>query len=133
MTYFSPLCVDHVQLRARGWTRTLIANFLHVPDERETVDHWANFKGKSLYSLERVILAESNVAFKTAYDASIKRRKLSDASLADINDERSRGNEQYRTWLKTVTPEQIRREIVVKKAAGLFYEMRARGYRTPHK
>jgi hypothetical protein len=97
------------------------------------VDHWANFKGKALYYLERVILAESNAAFKTAYDASIKRRKLSDASLADINDERSRGKEQYQIWLKTVTPEQVRRYLVVKKAAAIFDEMRSRGYRTPHK
>ncbi len=108
MTDDSDIYVDHVQLQARGWTRGLVERFLQQPDQWGTVSHWANFKGKAMYYIERVMLAESSADFIAAYDASTKRRKLIASALADINAERRRGNDQYRAWLKTVTPEEER-------------------------
>jgi hypothetical protein len=125
--------VDHFQLQARGWTQSLIKRFLSGPDRWGTVNHWANFKGKALYSVERVMLAEANQDFKAAYDASTRRRRLSDENLALIGSERIKGNEQFLTWLKTLSPEQIRIMLVADQAAEIFQEAIDRGYRTPNK
>lgn len=56
------------------------------------VNHWANFGGKAMYYLERIILVETELGFRNAYDVSTKRRKLSLQSLIDINTERNRGD-----------------------------------------
>lgn len=133
MTEDEIIYVDHVQLHARGWTRGLIERFLNAPDRWGSVNHWANFKGKALYYVERVMLTESQPDFMAAYDASVKRRKLSSEFLAKVVTERMRGNDQYKAWLKTLSPEQVRTMVVAQEAAAIFEEARARGYRTPHK
>jgi hypothetical protein len=101
LNHYCPVCVDHAQLRARGWTPSLIERFLHRYDEWGPVDHWANFRGKPWYHLDRVILAESTLEFQAAYDASTKRRKFSTAALAAVNEVRSRGKDEHDEWLKT--------------------------------
>ena len=133
MTKDEIIYVDHVQLHVRGWTRGLVKRFLKAPDNWATVNHWANFKGKALYCVERVMLTESRLDFMAAYDASIKRRKLSSEFLAEVVAERIRGNDQYKAWLKALTPEQVQTMIVVQEFAAVLEEGRARGYRTPHK
>jgi len=46
------------------------------PDRWETVNYWANFKGKATYFVERVLLAEHSPEFKRAFEASARRRRL---------------------------------------------------------
>lgn len=129
----SHLYLDHVQLKARGWSRNLVKKFLIKPDRWETVDHWANFMGKATYFVERVMQEESRAEFQRAFEASRKRRKLTPEDLTVIETERARVNNSYRKWLKTVTPEDVKTMLIIKKAAAIFEEIRARGYRTPHK
>ncbi len=127
------LYLDHLQLRARGWTRTLVETYLIKPDRWATVNYWANYKGKATYFVERVIQVESRADFRVAFQASIKRRKLTLDELADMETERTRVDDEYRAWLKTVTPEDVRRMLILNEAADVFEEARSRGYRTPHK
>jgi hypothetical protein len=79
---------DSQQLEARGWTQSLVKKFLGEPDWWEKVNHWANFSGKALYKIDRVILAECSESFSKAYAASIKRRKLTPERLALIAESR---------------------------------------------
>lgn len=88
----SHLYLDHVQLKARGWSRNLVKKFLIKPDRWETVDHWANFMGKATYFVERVMQEESRAEFQRAFEASRKRRKLTPEDLTVIETERARVN-----------------------------------------
>lgn len=128
------LYLDHVQLRARGWTRSLVVRFLVHPDRYETVSHWLNYKGKATYFIERIVLAESQVDFQRAFSASVCRRKLTNAEQAEIQRERDLVDDAYREWLKKVTPEDVALMLAASEFAASFFEAaRARGYRTPHK
>ena len=127
------LYLDHVQLRARGWTRTLVETFLVKPDRWATVNFWANYKGKATYFVERVMQVESRSDFRAALQASVNRRKLPAEDLADMEAERSRVDNDYRAWLKALTPEEVRTMLILNDAADVFEEARSRGYRTPHK
>lgn len=124
---------NRAQLFGRGWTRSLIEKYLKEPDEWGTVDHWQNYKGKALYSLERVMQAESNINFAATYTRSVSRRNLSSETVAQIAEKRKNGNDAYRKWLKGIKPEQVRDMILVAEVAAIFNEAIARGYRTPHK
>ena len=126
------LYLDHLQLRARGWTRTLVEKYLVRPDRWDAVNYWANFKGKAKYFVERLIQVESREDFRTAIQASIKRRKLSPEELAEMEAERMRVDNAYRLWLKTLTPEQVRTTLILNEAADVFEEALSRGYRSPH-
>src|SRR5688572_1927020 len=53
-------------LQSRGWTRSLIKRFLGEDDYRESVNHWANFSGKSMFYRERVLAAERCEEFRSA-------------------------------------------------------------------
>ena len=133
MTEDDIIYVDHTQLRARGWTRGLVERFLHAPDRWGSVNHFRNYKGKALYYVEWVMLTESHQDFKAAYDASVKRRKLSSDTLAEIDAALVCGNDQYRVWLTSLSPEQVRTMVFAEEVAAIFEEARVRGYRTPHK
>jgi hypothetical protein len=132
MTYDSDFYLDRKQLHARGWTRTLVERFLISPDRWKTVDYWANYKGKATYFVERVMLQESHLKFRSAFEVSVKRRKLSSEVLSMITAERARVNDEYRKWLMSLTREDIKRMLVFKEIAGIFTRARACGYRTPH-
>ena len=125
--------VDHTQLADRGWTRSLIRKFLNRPDRFGTVNHWKNFYGMALYSIERVLLAEQRSDFIAAFEASVKRRKLSEPALSSIQEARANGNERYRVWLKNLTPLDLRLMVAAEQAAVAIDEARTAGYRTPHK
>ncbi len=133
MTNDEHLYLDHVQLRARGWTRTLVETYLVKPDRWASVNYWANYKGKATYFVERVIQVESRSDFRTALQASLNRRKLPAEDLAEMEAERSRVDNDYRAWLKALTPEEVRTMLILNDAADVFEEARSRGYRTPHK
>ena len=133
MTNDETLYLDHVQLRARGWTRTLVETYLVKPDRWASVNYWANYKGKATYFVERVMQVESRSDFRTALQASVNRRKLPAEDLAEMEVERSRVDNDYRAWLKALTPEEVRTMLILNDAADVFEEARSRGYRTPHK
>ena len=133
MTNDEHLYLDHVQLRARGWTRTLVETYLVKPDRWASVNYWANYKGKATYFVERVMQVESRSDFRAALQASVNRRKLPAEDLADMEAERSRVDNDYRAWLKALTPEEVRTMLILNDAAEVFEEARSRGYRTPHK
>ena len=76
---------------------------------------------------------ESRSDFRAALQASLNRRKLPVEDLADMEAERSRVDDDYRAWLKALTPEEVRTMLILNDAADVFEEARSRGYRTPHK
>lgn len=125
--------LDHAALRARGWTRGLAERFLGSPDRWATVSHWLNYKGKATYFLERVMQVERSDSFKQAYAASLKRRAVPPESASAFQEERARLDAEYRDWLKSLNPEDVRTQLVADAAAAIFEEARAQGYRTPHK
>ena len=133
MLGYDDLYLDRVQLAARGWTRTLTERFLPRPDRWETVNHWQNYKGKATYFIERVIATEQLVVFRSTFAASVTRRRLAPAQVDAMMQERAKGDALYRAWLKTVTPEDVRRMVVLNEAAAAIESARARGFRTPHK
>lgn len=125
--------MDRVQLRARGWTLTLIEQFLVRPDSWAPVNHYRNFTGKATYFVERVMLAEQHVKFQYAFEASRKRRKLSAETLLSIQAERVRGNRELHLWRQTLIPQDLKEIVAFKQIANIFAQARASGYRTPHK
>lgn len=127
------LYLDRVQLAARGWTKALTERFLPNPDRWATVDHWKNYTGKATYFVEKVMAAEQLVEFQSAFAASIARRRLTPAQVDAAAQERARVNALYRAWIKTVSPDDVKRMVAIDAAVAEFESARARGYRTPHK
>ena len=125
------LMVDVYQLRQRGWTEGLIRRFLGEPDDWEPVNHYANFTGKRVYSLQRVEATEADESFDCAFRASVKRRKIK--NKAAFIKERNKTTGLVNDWLQSQTPEQIETARTLEKVASLIEEARKRGYRTPHK
>ncbi len=68
-----------------------------------------------------------------AFEASIKRRKLTAVDVKVIQKERLRVNKLYREWLKTLTPDDIQRMELISDVVAIFEEGRSMGYRMPHK
>ena len=62
------LYLDSNQLALRGWTASLIKRFLGDADLWLPVNHWANWKGKRTFFLERVELAEASVEFRAEFE-----------------------------------------------------------------
>ena len=61
----------------RGWTKTLIDRLLGEEDTRYVVNHWANWSGGKLFSIDRVNLIEQSQTFEKLFLKSAKRRKFS--------------------------------------------------------
>ena len=127
------LFVDLNQLRARGWTNTLIENYLGEPDHWEAVDHWANVRGRATYFAQRVMLAESQAGFKYDFGASVHRRRLTSERLDQILAYRAQWNDKYGSLVENTLAENDPKLALIRKAAALFEDARSRGYRTPHK
>ena len=125
--------LDRIQLSERGWTRTLIERFLPNPDRWATVNHWRNYTGKATYFIERVVAAEQLNEFKKVFEVSIMRRGLTKNDLRSIKRKRSKLDTVYRSWVKTLSPEDIQHMLLVDSMAEEFESARAQGYRTPHK
>jgi hypothetical protein len=68
-----PEYLSAVDLKARGWTRTMIGRFLGEPDTIEPVNHFSNFSGKGMWLRRRVEQAEAGVAFQE-YRGRLRRR-----------------------------------------------------------
>ena len=125
--------LDKFKLENRGWTQTLIKEFLKKPNRWATVSHWANFKGKAEYSIEKVIQIEHSSNFVIKFNKSINRRKLNDDIVLAFMDKRAEQNKQYKVWLSTLNPDDIKRITVTEEISAMFDKARAMGYRTPHK
>ncbi len=127
------LYLDHVQMRARGWTRTLIERFLVRPDRWAPVNHYRNFKGKATYFVERVMTAERHAQFETAFKASVRRRRVPQDELLSIQAERNRVNQEFLVWQQSLTPMEMKEIEAFKQIAAIFSKWRSNGIRTPHK
>ncbi len=127
------LYLDHVQMRARGWTRTLIERFLVRPDQWEAVNHYLNYKGKATYFVERVMTAERHALFETAFKASVRRRRVSQDELLSIQTERDRVNQEFHVWQQSLTPIDMKKIDAFEQIAAIFSKWRSNGIRTPHK
>jgi hypothetical protein len=57
----------NVDLKERGWTRTLRERFLGRVDRRLPVDHWKNWYGKDAYYPRRVELVEITAEWEAAF------------------------------------------------------------------
>jgi hypothetical protein len=92
------LYLDSHQLALRGWTASLIKRFLGDADLWLPVNHWANWKGKRTFFLERVELAEASVEFRAEFERSARRRKLSKKQVAAIEKCRSETAGAVKQW-----------------------------------
>lgn len=129
------ICVhlDVQQLRSRGWTDALIQRFLGAPDARVSVDHWANYSGKRVFFLERVELAEASRDFLTAFDTSVRRRKLSPVAVEGFRSMQRSTAGDLKAWRESRTGDDIRADVAIRKATQVLEEASRRGFRTPHK
>ena len=91
--------LDVLKLKERGWTESLIKKFLKEPDDWESVNHYANFTGKRLYSLGRVLKTESSDEYKKAFLKSARRRGLTEDELKNINKIRTKSEKKYNQML----------------------------------
>jgi hypothetical protein len=107
------LYIDRVELAARGWTMPLIRRFLPTPDRWATVDHWRNCMGKATYFVEKVIATEQLAEFKEKFSKSTLRRRLSRREVNAFMCARARVDGKYRSWIKSVSPDDVRRMVVV--------------------
>ena len=73
---FDDVLVDAEELSIRGWTGDLIRKFLGDEDERAGLSSYAGFRGKRLWKMARVAMAERSEDFCEAFAVSIARRRL---------------------------------------------------------
>jgi len=74
--------LDRTDLKSRGWTESLIQKYLIAHESRVSVNHWANFSGKSVWPRSVVTAVEKSPSFRVDFEDSIRRRKVSDLVLA---------------------------------------------------
>ena len=55
-------------LRARGWSKRMIALLLDRHDTRLPVNHWANYSGAAAYDRSRVFVAEATQDFSVLFN-----------------------------------------------------------------
>ena len=90
--------LEVTELKERGWTDTLIRNFLGMPHAWGTVNHFRNFTGKKLWNLQTVHEIEASEAFEEAFRLSVKRRRLTDSTVEKMMENRNRSSEVLRLW-----------------------------------
>jgi hypothetical protein len=127
------LYIDAADLYERGWTETLIKQFLVHPDRMRTVDHWLNYTGKRCYFLGRVEEAEINLGFIAAFNRSLRRRKLGPQVVDKIFLQRKSTQGQVKQFVESLTDEDIKFSKVIHQAAAIIEEARNHGFRTPNK
>src|SRR3954471_21602155 len=71
---FEDVLVDAEDLFASGWTEDLIRKFLGEEDERAQLPPRA--RGKRLWKIARVAMAEQSEEFRDAFAVSVARRSL---------------------------------------------------------
>lgn len=121
------------ELLERGWTRTLIKRFLPRPDGCISVNHWANFRGQDTYSAAKVWNVEQSDAFEEAFLRSWKGRRKGRMKGKDPEAVLQELRKDPHPTLPKLTKEELKHRTVVAEAASIIEDMRARGFRTPHK
>jgi hypothetical protein len=108
-------------------------SILPRPDGCVPVDHWANFRGQDTYSATKVWnieqSAEFEVAFLKTWNGRNKRRMKDTSPETVLADMRKSPHPK----IPKRTKREIQRDTVVMEAAAAMKEVRARGFRTPHK
>lgn len=127
MDEFEDLYLDVNNLNFRGWTESLVKNYLSKQDEETYVDHFRNPYSKRLYYLGRVEEIENNPQFNQDFLKSIKRRKADNDSFLKYRD-RTKGKAGI--FLSGISPEDIN-TIFSETAAKMFEELRQTGHLTP--
>ncbi len=127
------LYLDVLSLKDRGWTDTLIANYLGRPDRWATVEHYRDFRGKRTYHLARVEQAELSDEFLADFEKSLSRRKISKPYAKEFQQNRESTKGQVEAWQSSLTKEDIRTMQLLEQITATFQDMRKKGLRTPHK
>jgi hypothetical protein len=127
------LYLDVKQLYERGWTETLIKNFLVSPDRMKSVDHWQNYTGKRCYFLGRVEETESEEDFKRAFVQSVRKRKLRPKVIEAMILSRKSTEGQVRQFADSLSERDQVLQNAINKYAAVIRDARNHGYRTPHK
>lgn len=70
------------QLKARGWTDTLIVRFLGDADERRTNPHYRSGPPMKLYKMQRVEQVEASAEFREVQDTRKSKRDAAQKALA---------------------------------------------------
>lgn len=117
------------ELIERGWTRTLIKNFLPKPDGCTPVNHFRNFRGQDTYAMVKIWNIEQSDEFEQAFMRSWKGRMHGRDPVDVLRNLR----DELPPQIEPRTFEQVKSDSLLAEAAGLFSQARARGYRTPHK
>ena len=133
MTKTSQIEFTTTELLERGWTRTLLKRFLPRPDGCVPVGHWANFRGQDTYSAVKVWNVEQSGTFEEAFLRTWKGRtkgRMKGTSPKAVLEEMRKDPHPE---LPRLTKEDLRRNTIIMEVAGILAEMRARGFRTPHK
>lgn len=84
-----PAFLSTADLQCRYWTTTAIHRHLAKPDEWESVGHWANSRGRAMYSTARVRSIEASPEFTVLLSRGLRRRDFTPDS-ADAVMERLR-------------------------------------------
>ena len=121
-------------LKARGWTRGLVRQYLGLPDRLFPVDHWLNWSGKGAWLIDWVELTEMTQCFEAGFlrSARIRRLPRSDVEVVIERIIALRERSPYR--IEQIEESWRRRmNACVAAAAEAISDARSRGYRTPHK
>ena len=79
MTVMAKQYFTRADLRARGWSKRMIALLLDRHDTRLPVNHWANYAGAAAYDRSRVFVAEATQDFSVLFNEWASRTKADDA------------------------------------------------------
>ncbi|WP_435231688.1 hypothetical protein ACMAZE_08485 [Pseudopelagicola sp. nBUS_20] len=121
------------ELLERGWTRTLIKRFLPRPDGCIPVDYWANFRGQDTYSAIKVWNLEQSDTFSSAFLKTWNGRKSGRMKGTTPQKVLVEMRKAPHPKVPPRTKDDIQLETLIAEISGIFEEVRARGYRTPHR
>ncbi len=133
MLYFDMPRFTTLQLLARGWTKMLIKRFLPVPDGRIPVDHWKNYSGQNVYLAAKVWNIEHSAEFEAAFLKTWRGRNKGRMKGRDPRQVLTELCKEPHPKAPPWTKEDVKIASRVIEAASLLSQVRATGYRTPHK
>lgn len=120
-------------LEGRGWTEHLAERYLGTPDQWLSVNHWRNYTGARAWALDKVERVEATLEFERSFLRGANRRKQK-LSQEQIDVILARLREFRRLGRDNAPPiEASYRDRVLAKAVEALKELRAGGFRTPHK
>ena len=127
----SMLSVRH--LAQRGWSERMAEKYLGTPDCWLPVNHWRNYTGARAWALDRVERVEATIEFERSFLRGLNRRKvkLTEKEVAKIL---ARLRRLRRIGRDSFPPiEASFRDRALAQVAETLKQLRAAGFRTPHK